>query len=311
MNTTRDCGCKGYRSCFICEKQFGIKKSEEAVDRVKSFENTFVFCSGCQKIYPGWDTFDECKHKEEGQSYPGVQIIENFISVEEEATLIKDLDDIPWSSSQSGRRKQNFGPKANFKKRKTKPGDFKGFPATTKFIQDRFLEVPALEDYKTVEQCSIEYRPETGACIDPHIDDCWIWGERIVQLNLMSSSVLSMIPYKGDKTKYNLPDIATFPRVMGDTGTVIFNPFRNKDCSSPFSPLSELPDCIVRIPLPPRSLLIFYGEPRYNWEHCILREDIKARRIVVAYREFTPPYLPGGADEEIGKQILDRAKEFW
>ena len=33
-----------------------------------------------------------------------------------------------------------------------------------------------------MEQCSIEYRPETGARIDPHIDDCWVWGERIVQV---------------------------------------------------------------------------------------------------------------------------------
>ena len=33
------------------------------------------------------------------------------------------------------RRKQNFGPKANFKKRKTKLGDFKGFPKSTQFIQ--------------------------------------------------------------------------------------------------------------------------------------------------------------------------------
>ena len=45
-------------------------------------------------------------------------------------------------------------------------------------VQDRFEEVDLLEGYRTVEQCSIEYSADTGACIEPHIDDCWIWGER-------------------------------------------------------------------------------------------------------------------------------------
>ncbi len=45
-------------------------------------------------------------------------------------------------------------------------------------IQDRFSTVDLLAGYRTVEQCSIEYTPETGSSIDPHIDDCWIWGER-------------------------------------------------------------------------------------------------------------------------------------
>ena len=79
------------------------------------------------------------------------------------------------------------------------------------------MQVPLLKGYQTVEQCSIEYRPETGAGIDPHIDDCWVWGERIVQLNMGSDSVLTLFPYcddrHGDRTKYNLPDVPTFPRV--------------------------------------------------------------------------------------------------
>ena len=62
------------------------------------------------------------------------------------------------------------------------------------------------QDYKTVEQCSIEYRPEMGACINPHIDDCWIWGERIVQLNLMSDTYLTLVPFEAtEPMRYNLP----------------------------------------------------------------------------------------------------------
>ena len=249
----------------------------------------------------------------------GIEIHSNFISEAEETKLIQDLDQIPWSISQSGRRKQNYGPKANFKKRKTKVGEFQGYPLCTKFVQDKFLSVPSLQDYKTVEQCSIEYRPETGARIDPHIDDCWIWGERIVQLNLLSDSVLTLFPYHGDPFRFNLTDVASYPKIMNDnTGQVHFNPFQQSWTSDgPFKShsLKLNPKCdsdvVIRIPLPRRSLLVMYGEPRYDWEHCILRRDIINRRVVIAYREFTPTYLPNGTHESTGKEILDMAQNFF
>lgn len=99
--------------------------------------------------------------------------------------LMKDLDKLPWDSSQSGRRKQNYGPKCNFKKRRLRLGAFDGFPERTKFVQDSLRDVPLLKNFQTIEQCSLEYTPERGASIDPHIDDCWIWGERIVTVNVL------------------------------------------------------------------------------------------------------------------------------
>ena len=45
-----------------------------------------------------------------------------------------------------------------------------------------------------------------GACINPHIDDCWIWGERIVQINLMSDTYLTLLPFEAtEPIRYNLP----------------------------------------------------------------------------------------------------------
>ena len=70
-------------------------------------------------------------------------------------------------------------------------------------------------------------------------------------------------------------------------------------------------DAVVKIPLPRRSLLVFFDEPRYDWQHCILREDVPHRRVVIAYREFTPPYLPGGSEEKVGREILEKAAQFW
>lgn len=306
----------------MCEAEYGLSSREPALDRIESIQAQRIFCPICRHLHdpmtgrPHVCSFQACSSS---SVFPGVEVHRDFISVEEEQRLSVDLDQIPWDSSQSGRRKQNFGPKANFKKRKVKVGSFCGFPRCTQFIQERFKSVISLKDYKTVEQCSIEYRPETGARIDPHIDDCWVWGERIVQLNMLSDSVLTLFPYKGDPYKYNLSDVDSYPQVMNEAkGQVAFNPFTcSKEHSHlPFSMDSWDADdqgepCVVRIPLPRRSLLVLYGNPRYKWEHCILRRDISARRIVIAYREFTPTYLPNGAEESKGKDILAKAQQFF
>ena len=313
MNTNRTCGCKGFNSCYICENEYGITPRDAAQEEVNKYDQVKNLCILCYQLY----TEKECLNCNEIHSaFPGIKVIRNFVTANEEKELIEELDKIPWDVSQSGRRKQNFGPRANFKKRKVKVGSFNGFPKPTDFVQERFKTVPILEDYKTVEQCSIEYRPETGAHIDPHIDDCWIWGERIVQLNLLSDSFLTLIPFKGDEnvpSRYNLPDVQKYPRILDNEGRVNFNPFKQAwdEKKDSFQTEKSTESFAVRIPLPRGSLLVMYGKSRYNWEHCIFRKDISSRRVVVAYRELTPTYLPNGPEESIGKDILDKARNFF
>lgn len=217
-----------------------------------------------------------------------------------------------WDLSVSGRRKQNYGPKCNFKKKKIVKGDFKGFPRYSKFVVDKFNELPILKDYYVIEQCSLEYDPLKGASIDPHIDDCWIWGERIVTVNVIGDTYLTMTKYDGDNKKYNLEQISDYPPVLNADGTLI--DFRNFEQSCG-SYLNEYQNCdknpVVRIFMPERSLIIIYGPSRYQWEHCVLREDILSKRLCLAYREFTPPYLSGGKHENIGKEILEFSNSYW
>lgn len=71
-------------------------------------------------------------------------------------------------------------------------GNMCGFPLFTKFVQDRLQTVPLLNGFQTIEQCSLEYDRSKGASIDPHIDDCWIWGERVVTLNCLGDSILTL-----------------------------------------------------------------------------------------------------------------------
>lgn len=76
---------------------------------------------------------------------------------------------------------------------KLKHGDFRGFPEYSRFVQERFKNMPLMTDFQTVEQCTLEYDPTKGASIDPHIDDCWIWGERVVTVNILGDSVLTLV----------------------------------------------------------------------------------------------------------------------
>lgn len=170
----------------------------------------------------------------------------------------------------------------------------------SKFIQDRFEEVDLLKKFHTIEQCSLEYDPVKGASIDPHIDDCWIWGERVVTVNCLSDSVLSLTRYRGDSQRYNLPQVDRYRKNLIPQ-------------TIPSDAPSELDDIVIRVPMPRRSLIVLYGAPRYDWEHSVLREDISERRVCIAYREFTPPYLDEAANEykASGREILEIGGHFW
>lgn len=222
---------------------------------------------------------------------------ENFISTDEEQLLMENVDRKQWEGSQSGRRKQNFGPKVNFKKKKISSGHFEGFPSYSKFVQDRFAKIPLLMDFLTIEQCFLEYETFRGAQIEPHCDDCWIWGERIVTVNLLSDSVITLIKHQQvDKKQYNLDEVEKYK------DSLIIKPSSQEESDNVWQ------DRVVRIAMPRKSILILYGPARYKFEHCVLREDIARRRVGICYREFTTPYLTGDLH---AKEVLELAENFF
>ena len=100
----------------------------------------------------------------------------DFLTPDESNQLVDGVDNVlGWDASQSGRRKKNFGPKVNFKKKKLSVGKFVGFPVLTKFVRERLKKLPLLNDFEAVEECFLEYDISRGSHIEPHIDDCWIW----------------------------------------------------------------------------------------------------------------------------------------
>lgn len=108
-----------------------------------------------------------------------------------------------------------------------------------------------------------------------------------------------MFRYKGDRNRYNL---------------FLVDKYRSSLSAELLdeNALSKFDDLVIRIPMPERSLIVLYGPARYQFEHCVLREDIKHRRVCLAYREFTSIYLPDGDKyENEGRDVLNQAKLYW
>jgi len=163
---------------------------------------------------------------------------------------------------------QDYGPKVNFKKKKLSVQNFSGLPSYSQLLVDRFLSYDCLQSFVPVELCNLEYLPERGSSIDPHLDDSWLWGERLVTLNLLSD---------------------------------VFMTF-NDDCRHP--------GVVVRVCLPRRSVVVISGTARNVWKHAIRREDIRARRIAMTFRELSSEFCAGGSNEKTGNDLVKIASSY-
>lgn len=189
------CACKGIRSCLACESIKGAKSSGTTSLNEEEDSVEYIFCPLCGLCWSAKKSVNTCiESKNLGFYLPGILLIHDFISKEEESKIVSNIDKTSWAPSQSGRRKQDFGPKVNFKKHKVKIGDFNGFPEFADFIIDRLASVPCVSSFLPVELCNLEYCPERGSAIEPHVDDFWLWGERLITLNLLSDTVLTLTP---------------------------------------------------------------------------------------------------------------------
>ncbi|XP_077360207.1 alpha-ketoglutarate-dependent dioxygenase alkB homolog 4 isoform X1 [Festucalex cinctus] len=255
------CACKGIRRCLLCEK------SKESYFPDEKAVHLFLYNPETKLAF-----------RKDGEPasfpFPGVLLWENFLSEEEEKELISSMDKDVWNLSQSGRKKQDFGPKVNFKKKRARPANFSGLPALSKKLVLRMQEEESLAGFQPVEQCNLDYHPQRGSAIDPHLDDSWLWGERLVTVNMLSDTTLTMSLEQG------LPQ-------LGLPGEVN-----------------------VAVRLPRRSLVVLYGEARHRWKHGVLRKDVGERRVCSTFRELSAEFLPGGRHAELGAQLLNIAASF-
>ncbi|XP_068021436.1 alpha-ketoglutarate-dependent dioxygenase alkB homolog 4 [Melanerpes formicivorus] len=297
MEAPAGCGCKGIRSCLLCEGPAQAAPPPQGEDNFTYCPASGLAVGNEHSEFAGW-----------AFPFPGVSLLEEFITEDEEAEIVELMDRDDWKPSQSGRRKQDYGPKVNFKKQRLKAGSFSGLPSFSKKIVAQMEACPVLGDFLPVEQCNLDYRPERGSAIDPHFDDCWLWGERLVSLNLLSPTVLSMSRDSEDS-------IQLFP-AAGERRLRGALPAGGEAGQERGERLAAAPRLVasrevrVGIALARRSLLVLRGAARYAWKHSIHRRHIRRRRVGVTFRELSAEFSPGGAQEELGRELLGIALSF-
>uniref|UniRef100_H3AG79 AlkB homolog 4, lysine demethylase n=1 Tax=Latimeria chalumnae TaxID=7897 RepID=H3AG79_LATCH len=282
------CGCKGIRSCLICERQKGESEREARPQKKYAFtyDTATSLAVADDPNLAGW-----------AFQFPGVFQLDNFVSEEEELELVHLMDQNEWKPSQSGRMKQDYGPKVNFKKQKLKAGGFSGLPSFSRMIVDRMRQHKFLEGFKPVEQCNLDYSPMRGSAINPHFDDSWLWGERLISLNLLSDTILSMSCDSQDLLSFSKTGTARSCRSSSVHGSSVFH-------SIPYNEIE------VAVHLPRRSLVVLYGAARYQWQHAIHRYNIRSRRICCTFRELSIEFSCGGKQEALGETLLGVALCF-
>lgn len=232
----------------------------------------------------GWTAFplnasiDHDNHRPSdgyGVDSPGIFVFPSLLDMLGAGKVVENLEKTSWSASQSGKRNQNFGPAVNFKEMKITVGDFVEFPRYAKFLHERLHSFPSLENFCPIEQCVLECDPVKGASIVPHIDDCWVWGDRVLTVNCCGESVLTLTKYKGDCNRYNLKSASNEYVTAGSYHTDIKHDWN---------------DVVIRVLMPEFSLVVLQGPARYQFEHSVLPEDVLERRICLTFREFSPPF---------------------
>ena len=181
----KTCACKGIRTCLVCESFDNPKKIPQYEDTGRT---VFYYCEHCKRAWPG--SHDHPDHQGDGLDFPGIFLMPEFVSEEEESVIEQEIYKTSFIDSQSGRRKQDYGPKVNFKRKKVKADVFTGLPPFSEKLFQRMKQIEVLCDFIPVEQCHLEYTPERGSAIDPHFDDFWLWGDRLVTINLLSDTFL-------------------------------------------------------------------------------------------------------------------------
>ena len=120
------CGCKGIRTCLLCEREKVIHT------KFPGHDTEFYQCYKCGKLLtkdgidfkvdvrPLGECIDQLKcsptqilcppghviSHDMVINFSGIVVIKDFINSYEEATIIPQIDSSPWAESQSGRNKQ-------------------------------------------------------------------------------------------------------------------------------------------------------------------------------------------------------------
>ncbi|KAG1362779.1 alkylated DNA repair protein ALKBH8 [Cocos nucifera] len=172
---------------------------------------------------------------------PGIYLLHEFITLEEEKELLAEVDAMPWKRL-SKRKVQHYGYEFLYETRNVDSKQFLGeLPSFVSHILKKIMSFPGLDDdrSKQVDQLTVNEYP-SGVGLSPHIDTHSAFDELIFSLSLAGPCIMEFRRY-----------------LQGAFGAIGNNPQQ-------FSNFTR-----KAIFLPPRSMLLMSGEGRYAWHHYI------------------------------------------
>ncbi|KPA80140.1 hypothetical protein ABB37_05129 [Leptomonas pyrrhocoris] len=242
-STTGACNCTGIRFCAKCRNTQRVQSlfsgavplstAQAVIDKQSKEErlsscsfatlgrSKYSCCPMCMEVFVSEVPLTMCAEHIELQSsslrIDGLFVFENILTQEEETKLIEFLDNPspfpPWKDSQSGRRKQDYGPRRNFKKKKVKAAEMPMMPLAFKPV---FSAISAAVEkctgvpYNVAEVSALEYCEGNLSNFDPHVDDTWLWGDRIAGLNLNANCAMTFVNPEGDSCDVFFPQRSFF-----------------------------------------------------------------------------------------------------
>ncbi|KAG5490072.1 hypothetical protein JKF63_00191 [Porcisia hertigi] len=224
------CTCCGIRFCTKCwdstrvqklfngevplESASSIIEKQQQNERLSSCSfaiigrSTVSCCIECMRVFEFEGPIKSCADHDCAKALSftisGLTVFQNVLTEEQETALIRYLDNphpFPqWKESQSGRRKQDYGPRRNFKKKKVKSAEIPAMPLA---FEPLFATISSMTShhtgraYKIAEVSALEYVEGKMSNFDPHIDDTWLWGDRIAGLNLNEACAMTFVNSHG------------------------------------------------------------------------------------------------------------------
>ena len=276
----KPCACTGVRWCAACrapELRAGWGMRAPVGEPA---------CLREREVVPGAAPDGSRVHlfDEAGQSVPGcpafsgLLVWRDFVSERDAERLLADIETRPFKPAQSGKAKQHFGPRMNFRKQRMNARGFEGLPEWAHELERRVrararAEVApagladALDAYVTTDAFVLRYEEARASNLDLHVDDTHAYGELILDLSLESDGWLTFLD--------------------ADPQCGVDRPF----------------EC-VRARVPARSMALLFGPARYDWCHGIRALDIEGRRTSITLRTLGSSLR----STEEGRDVMARAE---
>ncbi|KAL6549757.1 Alkylated DNA repair protein alkB 8 [Orobanche minor] len=181
---------------------------------------------------------------------PGLQLVHDFVTAKEEEELLAAVDNRPWQHL-AKRRVQHYGYAFCYDIRNVNTNQYLGeLPSFVSPVLEKIKSFQTLDCAADVslDQLTInEYAPGVG--LSPHIDTHSAFEGLICSLSLAGPCIMEFRKYT--------------------TGVWQEKPVSSSDVEKQL--LSRKKSNFIRkaIYLPPRSMLLLFGEARYAWHHYI------------------------------------------